>query len=201
MRPILPRESDVSPVQIWLLLILSDGPNYGYNVIQRLDQMFSGYWKPKAGTIYPALDKLAERGLISGKVEHREEGPERKYYTITERGEAVLKSGMDRWSRVMDHIEVYGERHRAICKLREKLSCEEVGELFTRLGAAIKEGSFDVSKPIPKLAPFSIEMAEPLDFKFLYAYGDDGYEIEIEIEWDRQKDEKIIQLKNAHESR
>ena len=190
MASIFPRESDISPAQIWLLLILSEGPNYGYNVIQRLDKMFSGYWKPKAGTIYPALEKLADRGLILGKLEHREYGPERKYYTITERGEDVLKTGMDRWSRLMEHIEVYGERHRAICKLREKLSREEVGELFTNLGAAIREGSFDVSKPIPKLAPFSIEMVEPLDFKFLYAHEEDGFEIEIEVEWSHRKNEK-----------
>lgn len=192
MQPILPRESEISPVQMWLLLVLSEGPNYGYNVIQRLDRMFSGYWKPKAGTVYPALDKLAERELISGKVEHREDGPERKYYTITERGEVVLKSGMDRWSRLMEHIEVYGERHRAIRKLRVQTDREQLGDIFIKLGESFKRGEFDISEPIPSIEPEKIELTEPLVFKFLYAHDNGGLEFEIEVEWSPKKKSEIV---------
>lgn len=43
MQPLLPKEPDVSSAQMWILLVLSEGPNYGYNVIQRLSEMFLGY--------------------------------------------------------------------------------------------------------------------------------------------------------------
>ncbi len=75
MTAVMPRESGISPVQMWILFILSDGPDYGYKLIQRLDKLFAGHWKPKPGTIYPALDKLAQDGYVSRIHEHREEGP------------------------------------------------------------------------------------------------------------------------------
>jgi len=178
-----PRGSHVSPVQMWILLILSEGPNYGYKVIQRLEAMFAGYWRPKAGTIYPALEKLSRGGYISGKVEHRADGPDRRYYTITEKGEQALRSGIRRWSRLMEYLEVYGERHRAIRRFRDQLDRERLGELFTRLGASFKRGTFDLSEAIPSLQPETIELAEPLKVKFLYAHENGGLEIEIEVEW------------------
>jgi DNA-binding PadR family transcriptional regulator len=45
----------VSVVSLWLLILLSEGPKYGYEIITELEKRFSGYWKPKTGTIYPAL--------------------------------------------------------------------------------------------------------------------------------------------------
>ena len=59
--------------------------------MQRLKDIFKGYWQPKAGTIYPALERLSEASLITCRVEHREDAPDRRYYTITKKGEEVLK--------------------------------------------------------------------------------------------------------------
>jgi amphi-Trp domain-containing protein len=180
---ILPRESRVSPVQMWLLFILSDGPDYGYNLIQRLDRMFSGYWKPKAGTIYPALDKLASEGLVSRTHEHRDEGLDRRNYTITQQGEEALRNGMDRWSQVMEHVELYGERHRALRRLKKEMPRSELADALIRLGESIKESSFDISDVIPSLESMKVELPEQLMFKFLYAPEGEGMEIEIELEW------------------
>lgn len=168
---------------MWLLLVLSDGPDYGYNVMQRLDRMFAGYWKPKAGTIYPALEKLTEHELVSRSHEHREEGPDRTYYTITPRGEEVLRRGMERWSRVMDQVDQYGERHRAIRVHRARLDRKELGDILVRLGEAVKKGAFDISTPLPTVEPSRVELTEPLFFKLLYAYEEDRLEVEMEFEW------------------
>jgi len=180
---ILPRESRISPVQMWLLFVLSDGPDYGYNLIQRLDRMFSGYWKPKAGTIYPALDKLTNEGLISRSHEHREEGLDRQNYTITPLGGEALRTGMDRWSQVMEHVELYGERHRALRRLKEEMTRAELADVFVRLGESMREGSFDVSDVVPALGSMEIDLPKQVMFKFLYAPEGDGMEIEIELEW------------------
>jgi PadR family transcriptional regulator PadR len=187
MQPILPREQGVSPVQMWILLILSEGPNYGYRVIQRLDEMFSGFWKPKAGTIYPAIVKLMEGGLITGRVEHRDDAPDRHYYTITPTGEGALRRGMDRWGTMMEYIEEYGERHRAIRRGSSEMTREELGGLMVRFGESIKRGEIEASEHLTDMKPETISFTEPLVYKFLYAYIEGGREIEIEIEW-AQKD-------------
>jgi amphi-Trp domain-containing protein len=180
---ILPRESRISPVQMWLLFVLSDGPDYGYNLIQRLDRMFLGYWKPKAGTIYPALDKLTNEGLVSRSHEHREEGLDRRNYTITPNGETALRKGMGRWSQVMEHVELYGERHRALRRLKEEMTRIEVADVLIRLGESIKESSFDISNVVQSLDPMKVELPERVMFKLLYAPEGDGMEIELELEW------------------
>ncbi len=187
MQPILPREQGVSPVQMWILLILSEGPNYGYNVIQRLAEMFSGFWKPKAGTVYPAIEKLMEGGLISGRVEPREDAPDRHYYTITPAGERALRIGMDRWGTMMEYIEEYGERHRAIRKGSAEMTREELGGLLIKFGESLKRGEVDASEHLPEMKPEKMRFPERLVYKFLYAYIEGGREIEIEIEW-AQKD-------------
>lgn len=183
MQPILPREQSVSPVQMWILLILSEGPNYGYNVIQRLDEMFSGFWKPKAGTVYPAIEKLMDGGLISGRVEHREDAPDRHYYTITIVGEGALRRGMDRWGTMMEYIEEYGERHRAIRKGSAEMTREELGGLLVNFGESLKRGEVEVSEHLTEMMSEKIRFPERLVYKFLYAYIEGGREIEIEIEW------------------
>ena len=183
MQPILPREQGVSPVQMWILLILSEGPNYGYNVIQRLDEMFSGFWKPKAGTVYPAIEKLMESGLISGRVEHREEAPDRHYYTITADGEGALRVGMYRWGTMMEYIEEYGERHRAIRKGSAEMTREELGVLLVEFGESLQKGEVEASMHLPEMKPEKMRFPERLVYKFLYAYIEGGREIEIEIEW------------------
>ena len=180
---ILPREPGISPVQMWLLLVLSDGPDYGYNLIQRLDKMFTGHWKPKAGTIYPALDKLTIEGFVLRSHEHREEGLDRMYYTITPRGEETLKVGMDRWSQVMEYVELYGEKHRSLRKMKREMTRSELADVIVRLGESMKKASFDVSEALPTLEPIEIKLPEQLMFKFLYAPEGEGMEIEIEVEW------------------
>lgn len=186
MTTVLPRETEISPVQMWLLFILSDGPDYGYNLIQRLDKLFAGHWKPKAGTIYPALDKLTQEGYVTRSHEHREEGPDRRNYTITPRGEESLRGGMERWGKVMEYVELYGERHRAIRKLRSEMTREAAGNILIRLGEGIKEGGFDVSDTLPNLEPLKVVIPSQTMFKFVYAPEGDGFEIEVEVEWPKR---------------
>lgn len=183
------RGSNVSPVQLWILLVISEGPNYGYNVIQQLEKMFAGYWKPKAGTIYPALEKLSEKDLITGETRHREEGPDRRYYTITEKGKQALRHGINQSSKVIEHIELYGERHRTIRRFQEKTDREKLGDFFIKLGESFKRETFDLSTISPAIEPEIIRLVEPIKLKFLYAHENSGLEIEIEVEWSPEKED------------
>lgn len=197
MQSFMPRGKRLSPVQVWILLVLSKGPNYGYRIIQRLERMFGGYWKPKAGTIYPALERLSEESLLSSRLEHRDDAPDRRYYTITEKGQEQLTEAVMRWSKMMEHIEVYGDAHRAIRQFRGSLSKDETGTLLIRMGEGLRTGLFDVSELFPHLEAEIVEPTDTLEVKFLYAWEDGNLEVELEFEWKPQK--KTDRVSEVHD--
>jgi amphi-Trp domain-containing protein len=83
----------------------------------------------------------------------------------------------------MEHVELYGERHRALRRLKEEMTRAELADVFVRLGESMREGSFDVSDVVPALGSMEIDLPKQVMFKFLYAPEGDGMEIEIELEW------------------
>lgn len=83
----------------------------------------------------------------------------------------------------MEYVELYGERHRALRRLKKEMTREELADVIVRLGESLRKSSFDVSDVIPALESMEIELPEQLLFKFLYAPEGDGMEIEIEVEW------------------
>jgi DNA-binding PadR family transcriptional regulator len=74
-------------LRLFLLLLLAERPNHGYELIRLLEDRFLGLYTPSAGTIYPRLAALEEEGLV----EHDEiEG--RKVYRLTDAGRAELEA-------------------------------------------------------------------------------------------------------------
>ena len=67
---------------------------YGYDIVKKLggiDGLVIG-----EGTIYPILSRFKREGLVKTSIEESSEGPARKYYRLTERGEQYL-SRMNRY--------------------------------------------------------------------------------------------------------
>jgi DNA-binding PadR family transcriptional regulator len=63
-----------------VLRTLLDGPAHGYEIIRRLEESSAGLWRPSAGSIYPTLQSLEERGLVTS----RDEGDKRVYELTAE---------------------------------------------------------------------------------------------------------------------
>ena len=82
----IPRGMKVGTVSLWLLLLLSERPMYGYEMIKELEKRFSGFWRPKTGTIYPSLEKLEQDGFVTSRVEFNDKLPGRKHYALTDSG-------------------------------------------------------------------------------------------------------------------
>ncbi len=83
---------------IIVLKMLNEEPMYGYQISTELEKRSEGYFEFKQGTLYPALHKLEEDGLIEGRWGDEEtEGPRRKYYHITESGRKSLKILTEDW--------------------------------------------------------------------------------------------------------
>ncbi|MBI4267358.1 MAG: helix-turn-helix transcriptional regulator, partial [Chloroflexi bacterium] len=71
-----------------LLLFLIDtlGAAYGYQMIKEIEKRSRGFFQFKEGTVYPALRKLENEGLIQGEWQEATNRQERRYYRLTEKG-------------------------------------------------------------------------------------------------------------------
>ena len=50
-----------------ILLLLDEGPRNGYQIMQELEERSDGTWRPSPGSVYPALQLLADEGLVRGE--------------------------------------------------------------------------------------------------------------------------------------
>lgn len=93
---------------------------------------------------------------------------------------------------LMEHLEAYGDTHRAIQQFRGSLSKDELGNLLITVGEGLKSGRFVISEALPSLKAVVVEPTEPLQVKFLYAWEDGKLEVELEFEWipTREEDRK-----------
>jgi DNA-binding PadR family transcriptional regulator len=63
-----------------------DGGVYGYSLANRISERTGGVWRPGPGAVYPALKRLADRGLAKVRGAGR-----RREYQITPRGRRLLR--------------------------------------------------------------------------------------------------------------
>ena len=184
MSRLMPHGMKIGAVSLWLLLLLSEKPMYGYEIIRELEKRFSGYWKPKAGTIYPALEKLEKNHMLTSRVEFREEAPDRKHYALRDAGRSELASTMAYWTRMTEILETYRETHQSIFRHKTELRKDQLSEFFTILAGSLRGRSIDVKKLFPgSETPARISPSEPVRLKFLYAKENHKFEIHMELEW------------------
>ncbi|MET1042770.1 MAG: PadR family transcriptional regulator [Microbacteriaceae bacterium] len=74
-------------LRLYILSLLAERPQHGYELIQSLEERFGGTYTPSAGTIYPRLAKLEEDGLVTKIADGR-----KTVYEITDAGRAELAS-------------------------------------------------------------------------------------------------------------
>jgi PadR family transcriptional regulator, regulatory protein PadR len=80
-----------------LFLINEQGETYGYRLIKEIEERSGGYFQFKEGTVYPALRKLENDGLVRGEWKKLANGQERRYYAITDQGREFLQRKLDMW--------------------------------------------------------------------------------------------------------
>jgi PadR family transcriptional regulator PadR len=80
-----------------LYLINEVGQTYGYKLIKEIEQRSQGYFRFREGTVYPALRKLENEGLVRGQWKKLPSGQERRYYEMTESGRQFLAKKLAMW--------------------------------------------------------------------------------------------------------
>ena len=76
------------------------GPLHGYGVARRIEQMARGILSLNQGTIYPALLRLEQQGLIASSWGTSDNNRRAKFYAITRAGEKHLAAETRHWARM-----------------------------------------------------------------------------------------------------
>jgi DNA-binding PadR family transcriptional regulator len=97
-----------------ILTALAAEPTHGYGVIRTVEELSHGEVVLRPGTLYGALDRLAEQGLVEVDREEAVEGRLRRYYRLTDSGAAALTAQVDRLRRHADAAETRLRRLRRL---------------------------------------------------------------------------------------
>lgn len=84
-------------VEMLILEVISRGPSYGYEIVQKVNSRSEGYFALKEGSLYPALHRIERQKLLSSFWQEAD-GRRRKYYKITAAGRKALKERRKDWA-------------------------------------------------------------------------------------------------------
>jgi PadR family transcriptional regulator len=76
------------------------GPMHGYAIAARLEQVSSGALQLNMGTLYPALMRLEQRGLLRGNWGSTDKNRKARFYTLTPAGRRQLVEEKRAWDRM-----------------------------------------------------------------------------------------------------
>jgi transcriptional regulator len=79
-----------------ILEAVAHEPSHGYRIAQSIKERSSGVLDFKEGTLYPALHKLENDGMVES-YEELEKGRPRRYYRITKSGRKMLAADRAEW--------------------------------------------------------------------------------------------------------
>jgi DNA-binding PadR family transcriptional regulator len=92
----------LSEPTVLILSALAGGQLHGYGIIREVGGLSGGRVSLRPGTLYGALDRLSEQGLVEADGEEVVDGRLRRYYRLTEPGAGVLAAEVERMRRVAD---------------------------------------------------------------------------------------------------
>ena len=77
------------------------GPQHGYGIARRIEQVAEGSMELNQGTIYPALLRLEQKGWISSEWGASDNNRKARFYSITRAGRKQLAAETRNWSRTV----------------------------------------------------------------------------------------------------
>jgi DNA-binding PadR family transcriptional regulator len=124
-----------SRVELVVLGLLAEEPLHGYELIERYRSRGMSMWAEVGrASVYQALRRMEAAGLVSGKAQEGDEGPDRRVYRITRTGRDRLREGLlDGFGR----SEPYGVAASPGLGLVHLLSADEARKGVAQRGQAV----------------------------------------------------------------
>jgi DNA-binding PadR family transcriptional regulator len=92
-------------LRLIILVLLSEKPRHGYEIIKAIEEHSSGIYSPSPGMVYPALTYLEELGHAASEAEGT-----KKLYRITEAGTAYLNENRASVEATLDQLARFGRK-------------------------------------------------------------------------------------------
>ena len=93
-------------LDLLILKALSLEPMHGWAIAQRLEQLSRDALRVGQGSLYPALQRLEEKGWVESAWRATEENRRAKYYELTADGRSALGDEAANWHRYVDMVEL-----------------------------------------------------------------------------------------------
>ena len=87
-------------LDLLILRSLAGGPNHGYGIATRIHQLSDDVLKVEEGSLYPALYRMEEQGLIESEWRTTENNRRAKFYKLTRRGRSAAVAELEGWLRL-----------------------------------------------------------------------------------------------------
>jgi PadR family transcriptional regulator PadR len=91
-------------LDLLILKVVALGPLHGYAIAQRLQQISREVVRVQQGSLYPALHRLENRGLLTADWKLSDTGREAKFYRLTIKGRAQLGAEEAEWRRLSEAV-------------------------------------------------------------------------------------------------
>ena len=107
-RPVPPPSSDVvrGTLDLLILKALSLAPMHGWAITQRLEQLSRDVLRVGQGSLYPALQRLEEKGWVDSEWRHTDEGRRARFYELTPAGRRALGTEAASWHRYVEMVDL-----------------------------------------------------------------------------------------------
>jgi PadR family transcriptional regulator len=93
-------------LDVLILKALALGENHGLGIARRVEQLTRGAFEVKAGSLFPALHRLEEKGWLDATWGESETRRRARYYRLTAAGRRRLRQETGQWRRIASAISL-----------------------------------------------------------------------------------------------
>jgi PadR family transcriptional regulator PadR len=108
VKDITPRKSDLLPGTLEMLILKTldrnDEPMHGYGIALYIKQISRDVLRVEEGSLYPALQRLAVKGLVNGTWRESDTGRRARYYKLTSAGRKQLVEEVADFEKLLEAI-------------------------------------------------------------------------------------------------
>jgi PadR family transcriptional regulator, regulatory protein PadR len=87
-------------LDLLILRTLALGPQHGWGISERVQQISSDVLRIQQGSLYPALHRLERKGWIKPRWGTSDNNRRAKFYELTESGHRQLEAEQDAWKKM-----------------------------------------------------------------------------------------------------